>query len=158
MFQIHFNIIQRRLPWWLSDKESTCQCRSPRFDPWSRKIPHAMWQLSPWATTPEPVLQSPRAITPEARDLEPHALQQRSHRDEKPMHCNQREQPRSLLLEKALPLQQRPNRAKKIKKERKKERKHTFKIIKIYSSVYSMNCFNVATIFIITMITFSLEK
>ena len=26
------------------------------FDPWSWKIPHAMEQLSPWATTIEPVL------------------------------------------------------------------------------------------------------
>ena len=29
------------LPWWLSGKESTCQCRRYVFDPWSRKIPHA---------------------------------------------------------------------------------------------------------------------
>ena len=26
------------LPRWLSDKESTCQCRRHRFDPWVRKI------------------------------------------------------------------------------------------------------------------------
>ena len=44
------------LPWWLSDKESACQCRRHRFDPWSGKIPHAMEQLSPCATTTEPVL------------------------------------------------------------------------------------------------------
>ena len=25
--------------WWLSSKESTCQCRRCRFDPWVRKIP-----------------------------------------------------------------------------------------------------------------------
>ena len=24
---------------WLSDKESTCQCRRPGFDPWMGKIP-----------------------------------------------------------------------------------------------------------------------
>ena len=30
-----------------SGKESTCQCRRHRFDPWSRKIPHAMEHLSP---------------------------------------------------------------------------------------------------------------
>ena len=23
------------LPWWLNGKESTCQCRKNRFDPWS---------------------------------------------------------------------------------------------------------------------------
>ena len=26
------------LPWWLSGKESTCQCRKHRFNPWVRKI------------------------------------------------------------------------------------------------------------------------
>ena len=36
--------------------ESACQCRGHGFDPWSRKIPHAMEQLSPCATTTEPVL------------------------------------------------------------------------------------------------------
>ena len=33
------------LPWWLSGKESTCQCRRPRFDPWVWKIPwRKKWQ------------------------------------------------------------------------------------------------------------------
>ena len=27
------------LPWWLSGKESTCQCRRPGFDSWVWKIP-----------------------------------------------------------------------------------------------------------------------
>ena len=27
------------LPWWLSGKESACQCRRPGFDPWVGKIP-----------------------------------------------------------------------------------------------------------------------
>ena len=27
------------IPWWLSGKESTCQCRRLRFDPWVSKIP-----------------------------------------------------------------------------------------------------------------------
>ena len=27
------------LPWWLSDKESSCQCRKCRFYPWVGKIP-----------------------------------------------------------------------------------------------------------------------
>ena len=30
-----------RIPRWLSGKESTCQCRSHNFDPWSRKSPQA---------------------------------------------------------------------------------------------------------------------
>ena len=37
-------------------KESTCQCRRHRFDPWSGKIPHVLEQLSLCATTIEPVL------------------------------------------------------------------------------------------------------
>ena len=27
------------LPWWSSSKESSCQCRSRRFDPWVGKTP-----------------------------------------------------------------------------------------------------------------------
>ena len=34
--------------WWLSDKESACQCRRGRFDPWIRKIP---W-IRKWQPTP----------------------------------------------------------------------------------------------------------
>ena len=44
------------LPWWLSGKESACQCRRLGFDPWSGNIPHAAEQLSPCTTTTEPVL------------------------------------------------------------------------------------------------------
>ena len=40
-----------RLPWWLSDKESTCQYRRHRrhiLDPWTRKIPWSKkWQPTP---------------------------------------------------------------------------------------------------------------
>ena len=43
------------LPWWLSRKESTCQCRRHGSDPWSRKIPHATEQLSTRTTATEPV-------------------------------------------------------------------------------------------------------
>ena len=45
-----------RLPWWLSGKESTHQCRRHRFDPWSGKIPHVVEQLRPCATTTGSVL------------------------------------------------------------------------------------------------------
>ena len=38
------------LPWWLSGKESACQSRRHRFDPWSGKIPHTVEQLGPRAT------------------------------------------------------------------------------------------------------------
>ena len=33
---------------------NACQCRGRGFSPWSRKIPHAMRQLSPCTTTTEP--------------------------------------------------------------------------------------------------------
>ena len=35
------------LPLWHTGCRSTCQCRRHGFDPWSRKIPHAVEQLSP---------------------------------------------------------------------------------------------------------------
>ena len=44
------------LPWWRSGWESVCQCRGHRFEPWSRKIPHAAERLTPCATTTEPAL------------------------------------------------------------------------------------------------------
>ena len=42
----------------LSGKESVCQCKRLEFDPWSGKIPRAMEQLSPCATTTEPGLHN----------------------------------------------------------------------------------------------------
>ena len=49
--------VKRGLPCLFSGYESTCQCRGPRFSPWSRKIPHVAGQLSPCTTTTEaPVL------------------------------------------------------------------------------------------------------
>ena len=38
-----------------------CQFRGHRFDPWSRKIPHAVGQLSPRATT---IVPESRACVP----------------------------------------------------------------------------------------------
>ena len=38
-----------------------CQCRGHQFDPWSRKIPHALGQLSPCAITPQ--VHMPRACS-----------------------------------------------------------------------------------------------
>ena len=53
-----------------------CPCRGNRFEPLSRKIPHATGQLSLCSTTTEPMHS--RA----------HALQQKKHHNEKPMRCN----------------------------------------------------------------------
>ena len=44
------------LPWGLSGKESACQFRRLWFDPWSRKIPRAVEQLSLCTTTVELLL------------------------------------------------------------------------------------------------------
>ena len=41
---------QSRLPWWLSGKESTCQCRRHRFGPSARK--------SPWRSSGRPLQYS----------------------------------------------------------------------------------------------------
>ena len=49
------------LPWWLSSKESACQCRRHQFNPWVRKIPwRRKWQptpvflpgITPWTEEP----------------------------------------------------------------------------------------------------------
>ena len=42
-------------PCWSSGKESTLQCKGPRFHPWSWKIPHTAEQISPCAATAERV-------------------------------------------------------------------------------------------------------
>ena len=44
------------LPWWFSDKESTCQSRRQGFSLWSGGIPRAMEKLSLCTTTTEAVL------------------------------------------------------------------------------------------------------
>ena len=31
--------VKIEFPWWLSGKESTCQCKRQRSNPWSGKIP-----------------------------------------------------------------------------------------------------------------------
>ena len=42
-----FYVTDIGLPWWLSGKESACQCRRPEFDPCIRKIPwRRKWQLT----------------------------------------------------------------------------------------------------------------
>ena len=41
-------IDSKGFPWWLSGKESTCQCRTCDFDPWVEKIPwRREWQPTP---------------------------------------------------------------------------------------------------------------
>ena len=66
LFKWKFKNMTYRLPWWLSGKESTCQCRRHGFNPWSGKIPHAVEKLTPCITT-EPTCcnsWSPRTLGP----------------------------------------------------------------------------------------------
>ena len=73
------------LPWWLSGKESACQCKRHGCDPWSEMILHAAEQLSPGSTTTELVS---RAGEPQLRSpprWEAHAPKQRV----VTAHCNQ---------------------------------------------------------------------
>ena len=70
--------------WWLSGKESTCQCRRLRFNPWSGKTPHAAEQLSPWVPATEPVLYSLRRTTTEACVPRACAPQQKKPSQQKP--------------------------------------------------------------------------
>ena len=79
------------LPWWCSDWESACQCRGHGFEPCSGKIPHAVEQLSPWATTTEPARLEPVPRIKRGRDSERPA-----HRDEEwPPLATTRESPRT---------------------------------------------------------------
>ena len=62
-FIIVYKMIWIGLPWRLSGKESACQCRRHRFDPWSWKIPHVAEQLGPCAATIEPGALEPRLLS-----------------------------------------------------------------------------------------------
>ena len=126
-----------------------CQCRGHRCEPWSGKIPHAMEQLSPCATTTEPVLLSPcttttepmhprahvpqilspRAATTEACMPRACAPQQREATAMRSMHTAMRSSPRLPQLEKARTQQQRPNAAKNKninKKQKQTSKKATY--------------------------------
>ena len=48
--KIHHQRANQGLPSGLSGKESSCQCRGHRFDPWSRNIPQDGGKLGPRAT------------------------------------------------------------------------------------------------------------
>ena len=63
-FKPTFNFLQSRIlgfPGSSSGKESFCHRRRDGFNPGSGKIPHAVEQLSPCATTTKPMLRSPGA-------------------------------------------------------------------------------------------------
>ena len=74
-----------------------CQCGRHGWDPWSWRIPHAVEQLNQCTTTTERVLQSSGVPTTEPtcysywspRARGPMLCTKRSHRKEKPLHCNE---------------------------------------------------------------------
>ena len=73
--------------WWLSGKESACQCRRQEFDPWSGKIPHATEQLSLCTKLLKLVHSRVRALQQEKLlQWKTYALQPRA----APAHRNQR--------------------------------------------------------------------
>ena len=92
-------------------KESTCQCRRHRFNPWSKKIPCTKQQLSPepqllslCSRDCEPYLLSPSTAATESYTPWSPALQQERppqweacalHLESNPTHHNQRKSPHS---------------------------------------------------------------
>ena len=98
-------------PWWLSGEEVTCQCWRHGFHPWVRKIPHASEQLSPCATTTEPVFWSLGTTTPEPTHAKARAQQQEKPPQWEIQHRNEEWPP--LITTREKPLQgQRPSAAK----------------------------------------------
>ena len=77
------NLIKKafwRVPWWSSGKESTCQCRRHRFNPWSREMPHVLGLLSLCAATATELMH-PRALLGEKRRHHRRSLRPRPETD-----------------------------------------------------------------------------
>ena len=70
---IPFYINVQRLPWWLSGKESTWQCRRQVFDLQSGEIPHAV-ELSPQLLSFPSRAQELQLLSPWAPITEAHSL------------------------------------------------------------------------------------
>ena len=85
-------IVGLELLWWLGGKESTCQWRRCRFDPWSGNIPHALEQLGLSATTIvcglEPVLCNKRSPCSEKLAHRSWRVAPDNAAGEKPTHSN----------------------------------------------------------------------
>ena len=75
------------LPWWLSGRESACQCKRHGFNSWSGEIPHAVEQLI--VHNYEPVLWSPGLKLLSLRTTNHVLCDKRNHRKEKPEHCSE---------------------------------------------------------------------
>ena len=95
-------------PWWLGDKEPTCQGREHGFDPWSGKTPHAMGQAhasQPLSScsgagraTPQPISRKCRsqgALDPVLRREKPPQGEAHAPQADSSPHSQQPESPRS---------------------------------------------------------------
>ena len=83
--------------WWLSTKESACQCRRHGFNSWSGKIPHAPEQLGSCATTTEPVLWSLGTTATEACAPQREATATRSPQRERSPACHTQRKARAAM-------------------------------------------------------------
>ena len=108
------------LPWWCSGWESACQCRGHGFEPWSGKIPHAVEQLGPWATTTEPVR------------LEPVLRSKRGCDSERPAHHDEEWPP--LAATRGSPRTETKTQHSQKKKKKKKKKSSYEKPIKEYAT------------------------
>ena len=100
------------LPRWLSDKESSCQYRRHRFNPWPGKIPHAVEQMNHnysalMQQLPKPTdLKSPCSTAREATAMR------------SPCTATTESPPLSAAREKAHPAKKTQHKKKKWKKKR----------------------------------------
>ena len=103
--------IERRLLWWLSGKEFTCQCRRHELDPWGRKIPMPMStkpaHRNHWASALE--LET---ATTEARPLQSLSSTTREATAVRSPHIATQSSPRLAATKRAHTKQQRPSRPK----------------------------------------------
>ena len=124
------------LPWWRSGWESACQCSRHRFEPWSRRIPHAAERLGPWATITEPAC------------LEPVLRNKRGHDSERPAHCDEEWPPLAATRESPHTETKTQQSHKKTKKKNKKNTHSLKKKKKSWSKksgqhTYSKSFYNV---------------
>ena len=65
--KLHYGLVWflQTLLLWSTGEESACQCREHGLGLWAWRIPHGKEQLSPCATTTEPVLLTLQAATTE---------------------------------------------------------------------------------------------
>ena len=96
------------LLWWLSAKESACQCRRHGFNPWSGKIPHAAERLSLFPRLLSLCSRARESQLLNPRTLEPMIHKKRGHHNES-LCAATRESP---LLTAAAPQERKPSAAK----------------------------------------------